>query len=386
MESVKKRERNKTNKQSAQESGAKRQDNRKNNFGKIKGWNFLGLFLAGCINASGVILMLYPAALIDGGISGLSMVLGQKTELAVSIFLVALNLPLFLFGLKKMGFRFILYSLAAIAAYSLTAFLFQFFKVDAVIFKAMKEDRLLCCIFGGLLSGVGSGLTIRCGGAIDGIEVLAVMFAKRIGLSVGQFVMIFNMAVYILGGALMADLAVCLYSVVAYMVGLKVVDFVVDGFDKGKACFIVTRDSEHLARVISTEMGRGITEVDCKGFYLKENNKLLYCVVNRFEITQLKNIIARTDPQAFVSISEVSEVSGNRIRFTPKRRKKVSDVLKESGALAEESVEVAAVAETAVFDGSDCGYDAADIDVSLAADIVSQEESTDTEQAEQEIT
>ena len=145
--------------------------------------NFIMLTIAGVINAFGVTFFLYPVNLYDSGISGTSMLLAQVTPdyLSLSLFLVLINFPLFLYGYKKMGITFTVYSVYAVFVYSVTAWLItDVLPVDVSIASPLAEqDLLLCAIFGGLISGMGSGLTIRYGGAIDGVEILAILFAKK---------------------------------------------------------------------------------------------------------------------------------------------------------------------------------------------------------------
>ncbi|HIT36806.1 MAG TPA: YitT family protein, partial [Candidatus Faecousia intestinavium] len=171
---------------------------------KLRWQNFLFLIAAGCINAVGVTMFLAPVNLYDSGISGTSMLLWQVTPEAytLSLFLILLNVPLFLFGLKKQGWCFTVYSIWAVTIYSVASFIItDVLPVDVSVASPFAgQDLLLCAIFGGLVSGAGSGLTIRLGGAIDGMEVLGVIFAKGLGLTVGTFVMIYNVLLYILIG------------------------------------------------------------------------------------------------------------------------------------------------------------------------------------------
>ena len=169
---------------------------------EIKPINFIFLLAAGIINAFGVTLFLFPVKLYDSGVSGLSMLLDQVTPayLNISFFLIVINFPIFIFGAKKQGINFTLYSLFTIGIYSLFSYLIMnVFPIDVSLVSPLAgEDLLLCAIFGGVISGVGSGLTIRFGGAIDGIDVLSVVFAKKIGISIGTFVMIFNLILYVI--------------------------------------------------------------------------------------------------------------------------------------------------------------------------------------------
>ena len=164
--------------------------------------NFVFLFLAGCINAFGVNIFLAPVKLYDSGISGTSILVSQLTPeyISLALCLLILNIPLFLFGLKKQGIVFTVYSIFAVSIYSLASWLItDVLPVDVSFASPLAgEDLLLCALFGGVISGVGSGLTIRYGGAIDGIEVLAVIFSKKLGITVGTFVMIYNVILYII--------------------------------------------------------------------------------------------------------------------------------------------------------------------------------------------
>ena len=211
---------------------------------KLEWKNFIILTIAGLINAFGVTIFLTPVKLYDSGISGTSMLLAQNTPevLSLSLFLIVLNFPLFLYGLKKQGLAFTLYSLYAVTIYSIGAWLItDVLPVDVTIASPLaKNELILCAIFGGLISGVGSGLTIRYGGAIDGIEVMAVIFAKKIGATVGTFVMIYNVLLYVVAGVVMQDWILPLYSIVTYFAALKTVDFIVEGLDRSKGVMIIT--------------------------------------------------------------------------------------------------------------------------------------------------
>ena len=152
--------------------------------------NFLFLLIAGLINAFGVTVFLYPVQLYDSGISGTSMLLTQLVgeKLPLALFLIILNVPLFFIGLKKQGLSFTIYSLFVVAVYSTGTWLItDVLPIDVSMVSPLAgNDLLLCAIFGGLISGLGSGLSIRFGGAIDGIDVMAVIFSKRLGLTVGS--------------------------------------------------------------------------------------------------------------------------------------------------------------------------------------------------------
>lgn len=281
---------------------------------KLRWQNLLLLVAAGCINAVGVTMFLAPVNLYDSGISGTSMLLGQITppEYSLSLFLILLNIPLFLFGMKKQGLLFTIYSVWAVFIYSAASYIiFYVLPVDVAAASPFAgTDLLLCAVFGGLISGVGSGLTIRFGGAIDGIEVLAVIFAKRIGITVGTFVMIYNVILYIIIGCIFASWTLPLYSIITYTVAIKAVDFIVEGLDKAKSLMIITTKEEKVCQAISNEFGRGITQIEVKGYYSGEKKCAIYFVVNRFQLAKLKTIIRDIDPNAFITVSEISDVLG----------------------------------------------------------------------------
>lgn len=277
--------------------------------------NFAALTVAGIVNAFGVTMFLYPVHLYDSGISGTSMLLAQVTPgfLPLSAFLILLNVPLFLFGWRRQGRNFTIYSIYAVAVYSLMAFLISdVLPIDVSAASPLAQtDLLLCALFGGLISGVGSGLTIRFGGAIDGVEVMAVIFAKRLGLTVGSFVMIYNVALYIVCGVILDSWILPLYSIVTYAAALKAVDFVVEGLDRSKAATIITTRPDAVCAVLGERFGTGMTRIAAQGGFSKADTTMIYFVVNRFQIGQMKDIVHRLDPAAYISITEVADVFKN---------------------------------------------------------------------------
>ena len=276
--------------------------------------NFLILTVAGFINAFGVTAFLAPMKLYDSGISGTSMILGQMTPdyLSLSFFLIVLNIPLFIFGLKKQGALFTIYSVYAVCFYSLGAYLItNVLPLDVATASPFAgDDLLLCSVFGGLISGIGSGLTIRFGGAIDGIEVMAVIFAKKIGVTVGNFVMAYNLVLYIVIGLIRNSWVLPLYSIITYYVALKTIDFIVEGFDRAKEAMIITDHAEQICSALSEAFGTGITVIGAKGYYSSSDKTIIYFVLNRFQIGRMKSIVKAEDPKAFISISEVADVLG----------------------------------------------------------------------------
>ena len=274
--------------------------------------NFVFLFIAGCVNAFGVTVFLAPVKLYDSGISGTSILLSQLTpdSFSLSLFLLLLNIPLFLFGLKKQGAVFTVYSIFAVSVYSLASWLItDILPIDVSMASPLAgEDLLLCALFGGIISGVGSGLTIRYGGAIDGIDVMAVIFAKKMNITVGTFVMIYNVLLYILCGFVIQSWILPLYSIVTYAAGLKTVDFIVEGLDRSKEVMIVTEKPEQISSAFIEAFECGTTKIAATGGFSNAEKTIIYFVINRFQIARMRNIIMEIDPKAFVTISDVADV------------------------------------------------------------------------------
>ena len=274
--------------------------------------NFLVLTGAGIVNAFGVTMFLYPVKLYDSGISGLSMLLDQVTPawLSLSVFLILLNFPIFLFGLRRQGLPFTVYSLYTIAVYSLVSYLIMHvLPVDVDFVSPLAgTDLLLCAVFGGVISGIGSGLTIRFGGAIDGVDVLSVIFAREIGISIGTFVMAFNTLLYIVCGIVIHSWILPLYSIVTYFVGSKTVDFLVEGFDRSMCAMIVTTKAKQISAALNEQFKAGGTIVNATGGYSKNEKQIIYFIVNHFQINKLKKLVTGIDKNAFISLQNVAGI------------------------------------------------------------------------------
>ena len=279
---------------------------------KLRWQNFLFLILAGAINAFGVTVFLAPVNLYDSGISGTSILLSQITPscLTLPFFLLLLNIPLFLFGYRRQGSSFTIYSIFTVCVFSLCSWLItDVLPIDVSMASPLAgKDLLLCALFGGIISGVGSGLTMRNGGAIDGIEVMAVIFAKKLNITVGTFVMIYNVILYIICGIIIDSWILPLYSIVAYAAGLKTVDFIVEGFDRCKSVMIITEKAEEISEALMTAFECGTTKIAATGGYSSAEKTVIYFVVNRFQIAKMRNIILAIDPKAYVTVSDVADV------------------------------------------------------------------------------
>jgi uncharacterized membrane-anchored protein YitT (DUF2179 family) len=323
------------------------------------------LTLAGIINACGVTLLLAPVNLLDSGVSGLAMFLGLLTNNIVPLWawLIIINFPIFLFGMNRQGVAFTIYSLYAILIYSLAAAVLQNivpmyvpdFLTDGS--PIVGNELILCAIFGGILSGMGSGITIRYGGTMDGMETLAVIFAQKIGLTVGNFVMIFNVILYVAVGIFFICTGVDnafilpLFSVIAYFTNGKTTDFISQGLDQAKGALIITNKREEVGNALSEEFGRGLTVIDAQGFYSKQDKTVIYCVVNRFQVAKMRKVISAVDKFAFVTIMDISDVFGTSLKYSRANDRKQAERRKANKQKRREELEE--IREFEVSDPSD---------------------------------
>ena len=267
------------------------------------------LIVVGCaLAAFSIGAILIPNLILDGGINGISIVLGQVTKIATSVFIILLNIPFLLLGYKTLGKKFVIKSLFAMLVFS--GILYFTEPLDLNI-----SDKLLATIYGGLILGCGVGLVIRYGGCLDGTEIAAIIISKMTSFSVGQIVLICNVFIYGTAGFLFGfDRA--LYSLLTYFITFKVIDYVSEGLEQGKAALIITNQSAKIAQDIYEKLGRTVTSFEGKGM-INGETMILYCVITRLELTELRNIVNADDVQAFVTITDVSEILGSHIKKKP---------------------------------------------------------------------
>ena len=276
----------------------------------IEPGRLIWMALAGIVSAFGITCFLSPMHLYDSGIAGTSLLLSQVTPdfLSLSFFLVVLNVPLMIYGLKKQGAAFTIYSVFAVLVYSVSALIIETILDLSAESPVAGTDILLCAVFGGLICGAGSGLAVRHGGAIDGVEVMAVIFAKSLNLTVGTFMMIYNLCLYIFCGLVFHSWTVPLYSIITYYIALNTIDFIAEGLDRSKSVMIVTEKGEEVSKVLMREFGSGTTIIPAKGGFTSKDRTVVYFVVNRFQIARMRQLVHKADPHAYLTISEVADI------------------------------------------------------------------------------
>ncbi|WP_420481172.1 YitT family protein [Bacillus mycoides] len=266
----------------------------------------IAIIIGALLMATGLEIFLIPNQVIDGGITGISIMLSHLTGLNLGIFLFILNLPFVFMGHKQIGKTFALSTVFGILTLSILTTLFH-------SIPAFTDDILLATIFGGMALGVGVGLVIRYGGALDGTEILAILINKKIPFSVGEIVMFFN--VFILGAAgFVFSWDRAMYSILAYVIASKAIDTVVNGFEQSKSVWIISEQQEELGEAINSQLGRGVTYLHGEGAYTGDNKKVIFCIINRLEEAKLKSLIEELDPSAFLAVADITEVRGGRFK------------------------------------------------------------------------
>jgi uncharacterized membrane-anchored protein YitT (DUF2179 family) len=263
---------------------------------------YIILFLGSVIAAAGLEFFLVPNNIIDGGIVGISIITSILSGLPIGVFTFVLNIPFLFIGYKQIGKTFVITSLFSITTFSFFTFVFH-------PIPGLTGDILLAAVFGGIILGAGVGLILRFGGSLDGTEIIALILNKGSIFSVGQIVLIFNIFIYSFA-ALVLGWDRALYSMLAYFVAHKAVDVVIDGLDEEKAVIIVTKQGDEIAEAIHARLGRGVTFLEGKGAYSGEHRTVIYSVVSRLELSKLRSIINDKDQDAFVTVSDVSDVMG----------------------------------------------------------------------------
>ncbi|MBQ3470910.1 MAG: YitT family protein [Clostridia bacterium] len=269
--------------------------------------SFLAITLGAALAAFSLEEFLIPSTILDGGITGVSMILNQLFGKGIGIFIIVLNIPFFLIGLRQLGWRFLIRGVYGIVLFS----------VMLEVFNGLPQvtsEPLLGVVFGGVTLGAGVGLVLRYGDCLDGTEIVAMLISKKTDFSVGQIIFGINIVIYAVAGILFGwDRA--LYSLLTYFISFKVIDMVEEGLEQGKAVIIITNEGKTVADTLYKHLGRTCTLVEGTGL-VSGRKEILYCVVTRIEIPEVKRIVKSSDQSAFVTISDVSEIIGNHIKRT----------------------------------------------------------------------
>lgn len=275
-------------------------------------WISLGALLA----AIAIRIFLLPNQLIDGGTIGIGLILSRLFGNSyLSYFLILLNLPFVYLAYRYIRPTFVIHMLVAILVFA--GFLILLEKAPPFF-----GETLEIIVFGGALLGVGAGLIIRNGGCLDGTEIMAIIINRKKGYTVGQVVLFANIFIFGIYGWIFQDWHIALQSLMTYIVAFKMIDMVIVGLDELKSVLVLSSNPTDLAKVIMQELGLGLTIIHGKGGFSGASRDIIFIIVERLDLAELKEIVLREDPKAFMAIENLHEaVAGKQSSFSPYRRR-----------------------------------------------------------------
>jgi len=275
-------------------------------------WITVGAFLA----AFAIRIFLVPNQLIDGGIIGIALILAKLIgDQYLSTFLIILNLPFIYLAFRYIRRTFVIHMFIAIVFFA--GFLFLLEKLPQ-----FNGDPIEVIVIGGALLGIGAGLIIRYGGCLDGTEILAIIINRKKGYTVGQVVLFINIFIFAAYGWLFLNWHIALQSLITYVVAFKMMDLVITGLDELKSILIISAKPTELADIIMQELGLGLTIVHGRGGFTGEPREILFIIVERLDLSELKEIVLREDPSAFMAIENLHEVAYGKHAALPYKKKK----------------------------------------------------------------
>ena len=277
--------------------------------------SYLVIILGAMLAAYSLDTFLIPNNILDGGVTGISIIVSKVFSIPISLLVILINIPFVYIGYRNLGKSFLMRTIVSMVTFSLALSFFE-------SFHEVTDEILLATIFGGVLLGIGVGLIIRVGACVDGTESVALVISKKTSLSVGQIVMIFNFIIYSIA-TLTFGIDRALYSVLTYFITFKVIDLVSEGLEQAKAALIVTEKGTDMANEIYKRLGRTITKINGSGL-LSGEKEVMYCVLTRIEVFELKKIANEMDESAFITILDVSDIIGNHIKSTKRLKSKKS--------------------------------------------------------------
>lgn len=270
-------------------------------------FDYVMMAVGAVIAAFAIEEFLVPCTILDGGVVGIGIMINNLTGITLGLLTLVINIPFLIIGSKRLGKSFVIKS-----AYSMLIFS-AFLKVFERLENATQEYLLAVC-FGGVILGIGVGLVIKFGGCLDGTESVALLLNKKYNIPVGRIVLGFNVVIFVVAGLLFGfDRA--MYSLLTYFITSKVLDIIEEGFNQAKAAMIITDSAYEISSQIYGKLGRTVTLMEGEGL-VSGKKVVMYCVLTRFEINELKEIIKDIDTSAFITITDVSEIIGKYIKQT----------------------------------------------------------------------
>lgn len=267
----------------------------------------LGAFFA----AFAIAEFLLPISVLDGGLTGISIILNLLTKQPLGLYISIINIPFLILGYKQLGKGFLIKAIYSIILFSFLLNIFENWSFN------MTDNELLGVVYGGVLLGIGVGLVLRFGGCLDGTEIVALLLSKKTSFSTGQVIFFFNIIIYTVAGFLFGvDRA--LFSLLTYFITFKIIDMVENGMEQCKAVMIIANDTKEISHQIYERLGRTTTLINGKGL-VSGPKGILYVVVTRMELFELKKLIKETDASSFITVTDVSEIIGTHVKKSDKK-------------------------------------------------------------------
>ncbi|CDZ99294.1 hypothetical protein BN1050_00029 [Metalysinibacillus saudimassiliensis] len=264
------------------------------------------VMIGAMIMAVGLELFLVPNQIMDGGIVGISIIMSHLLSLPLGLFIFVLNIPFIFLGYKQLGKTFAILTGLGITTLSVTT-------IGLHNLEPFTTDSLLATVFGGIVLGTGVGIVIRYGGSLDGTEILAILFNRKLPFSVGEIVMFMNVIIFSAAGFIFSWQQ-AMYSIMAYYIASKMIDVVIQGLEESKSIYIISDETDEIGQAIIDRLGRGVTFLHGEGAYTGDDKKVIFTVITRIEESKLKTIVEEIDPHAFLAIGNIAEVSGGRFK------------------------------------------------------------------------
>lgn len=266
-------------------------------------YDYLAILCGAVLTALALDLFLVPNRIAAGGVSGLATVVHYLFKFKVGLTMLVINVPLFLLSLKVVGARFLARTLFGMVALSFATDLLSFV-------QPLTHDPLLASLYGGALSGLGIGITLKWGGSTGGTDLAAMIVHRWLKTSVGQALLFIDFGIIVLAGVVFRSSELAMYAIAALFITSYGIDLVQEGISYAKTAYIISEREEEIAHAVLHQMGRGVTAVHGRGVYTGQERDVLLVIVARGEIAQLKELVREIDPRAFVVISDAHEVLG----------------------------------------------------------------------------
>ena len=272
------------------------------------------LMLLGVVSAGfGLRGFLIPNGLIDGGVMGISLLVNSMTTIPLSLLIIVINLPFLFLGYRQISRGFALKSIIAIAILAVV--------VAFVPYPTVTDDKILVAVFGGFFLGAGIGLMIRGGGVIDGTEVLAIYLSRKNSLTVGDFILLFNILIFSVAARLLS-VEIALYSILTYLAASKTVDFILEGIEEFTGVTIISSRSRQIIDMVQNKLGRGLTVYSGRNGFGKsgasdQHIDIIFTVITRLEINRLTTEVERLDPTSFIFMQSIKDTRGGIVKKHP---------------------------------------------------------------------